>query len=74
MLEKAEMAFNLMDRYKLSSRTSVPTLQRHYTENSKQIFPDMKLRGLCPSSYIHVSESDLYIPTAGRAAYSAAGK
>ncbi len=24
----------------------------------------MKLRGLVPNSYIHVSESDLYIPTA----------
>jgi hypothetical protein len=25
----------------------------------------MKLRGLVPNSYIHVSESDLYIPTIG---------
>jgi hypothetical protein len=38
------------------------TLQRDYTENSKQIFPEMKLRGLSPNSYIHVSVSDLYIP------------
>ncbi len=36
----------------------VPTLQ-----NSKQICPEMKLRGLVPNSYIHVSVSDLYIPT-----------
>ncbi len=42
------------------------TLQRHYTENSKQMFPKMKL---VPNSYIHVyihvSESVLYIPTIG---------
>jgi hypothetical protein len=25
----------------------------------------MKLRGLVPSSYIHISVSDLYIPTIG---------
>jgi hypothetical protein len=43
----------------------VTTLQRHYTENSKQICPEMKLRGLVPNSYIHVSVSDLYIPTIG---------
>jgi hypothetical protein len=35
------------------------------SENSKQIFPDMKLRGLVPNFYIHVSASDLYIPTIG---------
>ena len=35
----------------------------HYTENSQQIFPEMKLRGLDPSSYIPISVSDLYIPT-----------
>jgi hypothetical protein len=32
------------------------------TENSKQKFPEMKLRGLIPNSHIHVSVSDLYIP------------
>jgi hypothetical protein len=42
-----------------------PTLQRQYTENLKQIFPEMKLRGLSPSSYIHVSVSNLYIPMIG---------
>jgi hypothetical protein len=30
-------------------------LQRYCTANSKQVFPEMKLRGLVPSSYIHVS-------------------
>jgi hypothetical protein len=33
----------------------------HCTENSKQIFPEMKLRGLVPNICIHVSVSDLYI-------------
>jgi hypothetical protein len=41
-------------------------LQRHCTENWKQIFPEMKLRGLVPNSYIHVSLSHLYIPTIGQ--------
>ncbi len=36
-------------------------LQRHNTENSKQIFPEKELRGYSPNSYIHVSVSDLYI-------------
>jgi hypothetical protein len=35
----------------------------HCTENSKQIFPEMKLRGLIPNFYIHVSVSFLYIPS-----------
>jgi hypothetical protein len=37
--------------------------QRHDTENSKQIFPEKELNCLSPNSYIHVSVSDLYIPT-----------
>jgi hypothetical protein len=37
-------------------------LEPHCTENSKQIFPETKLRGLVPYSYIHISVSDLYIP------------
>ncbi len=41
------------------------TLQRHKTENSKQIFPEKELCGLSPNSHIHVSVSDLYIPTIG---------
>ncbi len=35
----------------------------HCTENLKHTFPEMKLRGLVPNFYIHVSGSDLYIPT-----------
>jgi hypothetical protein len=38
------------------------TLQRHNTENSKQIFPEKELRGYSPNSYVHFSVSDLYIP------------
>jgi hypothetical protein len=37
------------------------TLQRHITENLKQIFPEKKLRGFSPNFHIHVSASDLYI-------------
>jgi hypothetical protein len=40
-------------------------LQRHCTKKSKQLFPEMKLRGLVPNFHIHVSVSDLYIPTIG---------
>ncbi len=38
-------------------------LQRHNTENSKQIFPEKELRGLDPNFHIHMSVSDLYFPT-----------
>jgi hypothetical protein len=37
----------------------------HCTEKSIYAFPEMKLRGLVPNSYIHVSVSDLYIPRIG---------
>ncbi len=40
-------------------------LESHNTENSKQIFLEMKLRGLRSQFNIHVSVSDLYIPTIG---------
>ncbi len=42
---------------------SQDSLQRHNNENSKQIFPEKELRGLSPDFHIHVSVSDLYIPT-----------
>ncbi len=38
-------------------------LQRHDTKNSIQILPEKELRVLSPDFYIHVSVSDLYIPT-----------
>jgi hypothetical protein len=34
----------------------------HCTENSKQLFAEMKLRSLVLNSYIHISVSNLYIP------------
>jgi hypothetical protein len=40
-------------------------LQRHNRQNSKQIFPEKELRGLSPNFHIHVSVSDLFIPTIG---------
>ncbi len=39
------------------------TTHTHCTENLKHIFPEMKLRGLFPNFYIHVSGSNLCIPT-----------
>jgi hypothetical protein len=46
-------------------QASHPTLQRQNAENLKQIFPEKKYRGLSPNFHIHVSVSDLYIPTIG---------
>ncbi len=40
-------------------------LKRHITGNSKQIFPEKELWGLSTNSCIHVSVTDLYIPTIG---------
>jgi hypothetical protein len=40
-----------------------PTLQRQNAENLKQIFPEKEYRGLSPNFHIHVSVSELYIPT-----------
>ncbi len=41
------------------------TLQRHKTENWKQIFPEKELRSLSPNFHIHVSVNDLHIPMLG---------
>ncbi len=44
--------------------TGVLCTGTHCTKNSKHIFLEMKLRGLVPNFYIHVSVSDfIYIPT-----------
>jgi hypothetical protein len=40
-----------------------PTLQKHNTKNSKQIFPEKELRGHSLNFHILVSVGDLYIPT-----------
>ncbi len=39
------------------------TLQRTNSKNSKQIFPEKELHVHSPNFHIHVSVSDLYIPT-----------
>jgi hypothetical protein len=53
----------------VSGRARLGTaLQRQNTEISKfrnKIFPEKEYRGLSPSFHIHVSVSDLYIPTIG---------
>jgi hypothetical protein len=49
-------------------------LQRHNTENSKQIFPEKELRGFSSNFHIHVSVSDLYVYSYDRSAYSVEGK
>jgi hypothetical protein len=36
----------------------MPSLQKHNTENSKQIFPEKELRRLSPYSYIHFSVTE----------------
>jgi hypothetical protein len=38
---------------------------KHYTENRIYVFPEMKLHGFVPNSYIHVSANNLYIPRIG---------
>jgi hypothetical protein len=43
----------------------VSTLQRQNAENLKQIFTEKEYRGLSPNFHIHVSVSELYIPTMG---------
>ncbi len=47
------------------STSRLSALQRHNTENSKQMVQEKELRGFSPNSYIHVSVSDLYIPLIG---------
>ncbi len=49
------------ERNKKSENGRKILLQRHCTESLKQIFPEIKLCGLVPYSYIHVPVSDLYI-------------
>ncbi len=49
----------------VTGRLDCPTLQRQNAENLKQIFPEKEYRGLSPNFHIHVSVSELYIPTMG---------
>jgi hypothetical protein len=41
----------------------------HCTQNPIYVYPEMKLRGLVPNSYIYLSVSDLYIYSQDRSAY-----
>ncbi len=41
----------------------IAALQRTHTENIKQIFLEEELRSHSPNFLIHVSVSELYIPT-----------
>jgi hypothetical protein len=50
------------------------TIGLHCIENPIYVFPEMKLRGLVPNSYNHVSVSDLYIYSQDLSAYLAAAK
>jgi hypothetical protein len=56
------------DTYNLFSSSMIITCTLHCTENSKQIFPEIKLRGLFP---VYVSVSDLYILTIGTPIFAA---
>jgi hypothetical protein len=51
-LEEKEEELNKTTANKLGA------LQRHNTENSKQIFPEKQLLGLSPNFHIHVSVND----------------
>jgi hypothetical protein len=44
-----------------SNWLAVGKIRAHCTANQIYVFPKMKLRGLVPNSYIHVSVSDFYI-------------
>ncbi len=50
---------------KMYNFVEVSALQRQNAENLKQIFPEKDYRGLSPNFHIHVSVSELYIPTRG---------
>jgi hypothetical protein len=41
------------------------TLQRQNAENLKQIFPEKEYRSLSSNFHIHVSVSELFLPTMG---------
>jgi hypothetical protein len=47
------------------SRVTGPHYKEKNAEKSKQIFPEKEYRGLSPNFHIHVSVSELYIPTMG---------
>jgi hypothetical protein len=62
-IDKRESLSSVKIVHRSSTSKSTGTLQRTNTENSKQIFPEKEMRGHIPNFHIHVSVSDLYIPT-----------
>jgi hypothetical protein len=48
-----------------SDKACSECLQRQNTENSKKVFPEKEFHGHSPNFHIHVSVSDLNIPTMG---------
>jgi len=46
----------------------------HCKDISIYVFPEKELRGLSPTSNIHVSVCDLYVYSHHRSVYSVAGK
>jgi hypothetical protein len=66
VLKKSVNLFSpFLDSDKVKSKKCCCTLQRQNAENLKQIFPEKEYRGLSPNFHIHVSVSELYIPTMG---------
>jgi hypothetical protein len=53
----------MVEEEKLQQRWDA--LQRQNAENLKQIFPEKEYLGLSPNFNIHVSVSELYIPSMG---------
>jgi hypothetical protein len=53
------------ERLEISFGLSCVFYSTHCNEDPIYVFPEMKLRGLIPNIQIHVSVSDLYIPTIG---------
>jgi hypothetical protein len=63
----------LFGQHILTPAAVLAALQKQNTQTSKQIFPEKEYRGLSPNFHIHVSVSDVYIPTIDLLAYSAGG-
>jgi hypothetical protein len=67
-LEGAVTTGEVVDPNKTTAKKSVPfsyIFPEHCKEDSKHIFPEIKLRGLVPNFHIHTSVSDLYISPIG---------
>jgi hypothetical protein len=65
MIFKKDINYEILKLYKKLKIQGKTALQRQNAENLKQIFPEEEYRGLSPNFYIHVSVSELYIPTMG---------